>query len=60
MINIEGENMPATLIKPSKKEVRMPLIKGIGDWTTEATTDVSLQPIEGWNITTWLRLYGEN
>ena len=31
MTNIGGENMPATLIKPSKKEVRMLSIKGIGD-----------------------------
>ena len=31
MTNIGGENMPATLIKLSKKEVRMPSIKGTGD-----------------------------
>ena len=31
MTNIGGENMPATLIKLSKKEVGMPSIKGTGD-----------------------------
>ena len=31
MTNIGGENMPATLIKPLRKEVGMPSIKGTGD-----------------------------